>query len=137
MVDTTENWGDFGAEAGQLRELTIRGRRAAPPLPRNLSGCSPFCVTPAEGENAAMSKFGLSQPERGKEDVRFLNGTGRYVDDIAPEGALFAVFLRATMAHGEIAALVASAARAADGVRLMPTGADLDIENIQGAMSST
>ena len=39
-----------------------------------------------------MTKFGLSQPVKRKEDVRFLTGAGRYIDDLTPEGALHAVF---------------------------------------------
>ena len=39
-------------------------------------------------------KFGTSQSVPRKEDVRFLTGQGRYLDDVAPEGALHAVFLR-------------------------------------------
>jgi len=73
-----------------------------------------------------MDKFGLSQPVRRVEDLRFLRGTGRYVDDILPEGGLAAVFLRAPVAHGEIAALDTAEARAAPGVHLVLTGADLD-----------
>ena len=41
-----------------------------------------------------MEKFGKSQPVIRKEDVRFLTGQGRYVDDIAPEGALYAFVFR-------------------------------------------
>jgi carbon-monoxide dehydrogenase large subunit len=44
-----------------------------------------------------MTKFGESQAIRRVEDVRFLTGHGRYVDDIVPMGALHAWFLRATV----------------------------------------
>lgn len=46
-----------------------------------------------------MDKFGKSQPVKRVEDVRFLNGTGRYVDDIAPEGALRGYVFRSSVAH--------------------------------------
>ena len=39
-------------------------------------------------------KFGTSQSVLRKEDVRFLTGAGRYIDDAVPEGALHAVFFR-------------------------------------------
>ncbi|MEF3047291.1 xanthine dehydrogenase family protein molybdopterin-binding subunit [Pseudotabrizicola sp. L79] len=65
------------------------------------------------------AKFGRAQPAGRREDARFLTGTGRYVDDIAPAGALHAVFLRSTMAHGRIVALDLDAARAVPGVRLV------------------
>jgi len=35
-----------------------------------------------------MEKFGKSQPVKRVEDMRFLTGQGRYVDDTVPEGAL-------------------------------------------------
>jgi len=39
-----------------------------------------------------MEKFGKSQSVTRVEDVRFLTGAGRYVDDIAPKGALHGFF---------------------------------------------
>ena len=63
-----------------------------------------------------MEKFGKSQPVRRFEDSRFLTGQGRYVDDIAPEGALFAWFLRSPVAHAEITSLDVTAAREAEGL---------------------
>jgi aerobic carbon-monoxide dehydrogenase large subunit len=72
-----------------------------------------------------MQKFGKSQPVRRFEDPRFLTGRGRYVDDIAPEGALHAFVVRSTVAHGRIAALDVSAALEAEGVALVLTAADL------------
>ena len=50
-----------------------------------------------------MDKFGKSQPVRRLEDERFITGAGRYVDDVAPEGALYAVFVRSMVAHGRLA----------------------------------
>ena len=49
-----------------------------------------------------MDKFGRSQSVRRFEDQRFTTGHGLYVDDIAPEGALFAVFVRSQVAHGAL-----------------------------------
>jgi len=63
-----------------------------------------------------MSKFGVSQSPLRKEDVRFLKGEGRYVDDTPPEGAAHMVFLRAPVAHGVISDLDVEDARSADGV---------------------
>lgn len=70
-------------------------------------------------------KFGLAQPLKRREDVRFLKGEGRYVSDIVPAGALWAVFLRSDYAHGEIVSLDVSDARAMPGVRLVLTADDL------------
>ncbi len=66
-----------------------------------------------------MAKFGAGQGKGRLEDVRFLTGAGRYVDDIAPPGALVAYFLRAQTAHGRITQLDLTAARAAVGVHLV------------------
>jgi len=71
-------------------------------------------------------KFGSSQPLRRREDVRFLTGTGRYVDDLVPQGALWAHFLRANMAHARITDLDLAAARAMPGVHLVLAAADLE-----------
>ncbi|THD85797.1 xanthine dehydrogenase family protein molybdopterin-binding subunit [Aliigemmobacter aestuarii] len=61
-----------------------------------------------------MQKFGQAQGRI--EDRRFLTGQGRYIDDIAPEGALHAVFLRSPVAHATIDRIDVSAARMAAGV---------------------
>ena len=71
-----------------------------------------------------MTKFGLSQSVRRKEDVRFLTGAGRYIDDVAPPGALHAAFFRSPVAHARIAALDVAAAKASPGVAGVFTAAD-------------
>jgi len=82
-----------------------------------------------------MEKFGKSQPVTRLEDGRFLTGQGRYVDDIAPEGALVAHVLRAPAAHGIITELDVDEARAAPGVRLVLTADDLAASGITEAMA--
>ena len=72
-----------------------------------------------------MAKFGVAQGRGRLEDQRFLTGAGRYVDDIVPKDSLVAYFLRAPMAHGRIAALDLTAARAAAGVHLVLDAAGL------------
>jgi carbon-monoxide dehydrogenase large subunit len=83
-----------------------------------------------------MEKFGKSQPIKRVEDVRFLNGTGRYVDDIVPSGALRAYVLRSTVAHGDITRLDIADARAADGVHMVLTLADLEAAGLNVAMNA-
>ncbi|WP_298913379.1 xanthine dehydrogenase family protein molybdopterin-binding subunit [uncultured Roseobacter sp.] len=73
-----------------------------------------------------MEKFGKSQSIRRVEDVRFLTGHGRYVDDIAPENALRAFVFRAPVAHGVITTLDVSDAREAEGVHAVLTIDDLE-----------
>ena len=59
------------------------------------------------------------------EDVRFTTGTARYVDDIALPDMLFAAFARSLYAHARVVAVHAEDAAAAEGVRLVLTGADI------------
>ncbi|MFK7837064.1 MAG: xanthine dehydrogenase family protein molybdopterin-binding subunit [Sulfitobacter sp.] len=82
-----------------------------------------------------MDKFGKSQSVIRTEDVRFLTGAGRYVDDIAPAGALFGYFLRSSTGHGVITELDVSDAAEADGVHLVLTCADLEAAGINIAMA--
>lgn len=72
-----------------------------------------------------MEKFGRSQSVKRVEDLRFLTGHGRYVDDIAPAGALHAYFLRSYAAHADITELDVSDARDMPGVALVLTAEDL------------
>lgn len=85
-----------------------------------------------------MDKFGKSQSAKRVEDVRFLTGGGRYVDDIAPANALFALYLRSPVAHAVITDLDVSDARAAEGVQAVLTCADLEAAgmdvNMAGAL---
>ena len=71
--------------------------------------------------NQHASKFGTSQPVRRMEDTRFLTGAGSYVDDVAPQGALFGYVLRSSVAHAEITSLDVSDAAQAEGVHLVVT----------------
>ncbi len=68
----------------------------------------------------------FGQSIRRLEDDRFLRGQGRYMSDqAAPEGTLQAYFLRSPHAHAVLGEMDLAAARAAPGVHLILTGADL------------
>jgi len=82
-----------------------------------------------------MEKFGKSQPVTRVEDQRLLTGQGRYVDDIVPEGALYAYLLRSPVAHGVIRHLDVSDAREAEGVHLVLTNDDLEAAGITDGMA--
>ena len=82
-------------------------------------------------------KFGLSQPVRRAEDPRLLTGQGGYVDDGAPEGALRAVVVRSTVAHGRLVGVDADEARGMPGVRLILTGAELAAAGITKGIPTT
>jgi carbon-monoxide dehydrogenase large subunit len=75
-------------------------------------------------------KFGIGQPVRRKEDVRFLTGAGRYTDDIAAQGELHLAVLRSPHAHARIVSINTDAARAAQGVHLVITGHDLAADGV-------
>ena len=81
-----------------------------------------------------MEKFGKSQSVTRREDLRFLTGEGRYVDDIAPDGALRAIFLRSPVAHAVITGLDVSDAASAEGVHCILTAADLEAAGMNIAM---
>src|SRR5882757_3171137 len=82
-----------------------------------------------------MAKFGVGQPVRRVEDQRFLTGQGRYVDDIVLPGMLHACNVLSPHAHAKIKKIDVSKAKAAPGVLLVLTGADVVAAKI-GAITS-
>uniref|UniRef100_UPI0002558281 xanthine dehydrogenase family protein molybdopterin-binding subunit n=1 Tax=Oceanicola sp. S124 TaxID=1042378 RepID=UPI0002558281 len=84
-----------------------------------------------------MEKFGKSQSVGRVEDVRFVTGQGRYVDDISPEGALHAYVFRSPVAHGEITSLDLTEARQAPGVHLVLSSTDLHAGGLTGGLSAS
>jgi len=81
-----------------------------------------------------MTKFGTFQTVARFEDPRLLTGLGRFVDDITPAGALHALFLRSSVAHARITELDVTGARAAPGVHLVLTAADLAAAGVVDGM---
>ncbi|MBS9477997.1 xanthine dehydrogenase family protein molybdopterin-binding subunit [Ancylobacter radicis] len=75
-------------------------------------------------------KFGLGQPFRRVEDLRFITGTGRFTDDIHYEGELFAAVVRAPVAHGVLNGVDVSAAREMEEVLAAYTADDLAADGI-------
>jgi carbon-monoxide dehydrogenase large subunit len=70
-------------------------------------------------------KFGIGQPVRRIEDARLITGQGLYTADLAPEGALHAVFLRSPHAHARFTLSEIEAAKQAPGVRAVLSAADV------------
>jgi carbon-monoxide dehydrogenase large subunit len=64
------------------------------------------------------------------EDERFVQGHGRYVDDLAAPNALIGIVVRSTHAHARIAAIDVSAARQMKGVAGVFTGLELAADGI-------
>jgi len=74
-------------------------------------------------ETSGRALIGAAVPR--VEDPRLLTGRGRFVDDIHLPGMLHAAFVRSHSAHGCLVSVDADAARAAPGVALVLTAADL------------
>jgi carbon-monoxide dehydrogenase large subunit len=69
-----------------------------------------------------------------REDPAMLTVGGTYVDDIAPEGALFVTYVRSTMAHATITELDVTDAAGAPGVVGVFTADDIDLPDIEPMM---
>ena len=67
----------------------------------------------------------VGQALKRKEDPRFITGTGRYVDDIAPPGTLHVAIVRSPEAHAAITSIDVSEAREHPNVVAVYTGDDL------------
>ena len=76
-------------------------------------------------EQIRKSNAFIGRPLERIEDLRLLRGRGQYVGDLAPEGALHAVVLRSSIAHGLIRRIDAAAARARPGVHAVITAQDV------------
>jgi aerobic carbon-monoxide dehydrogenase large subunit len=59
------------------------------------------------------------------EDARFLTGTGRYVEDLAPAGMLHLALVRSPYPSARLTRIDVSRARAYPGVVAVATAADL------------
>ena len=79
-----------------------------------------------------MDKFGISQPVRRREDIRFVTGRGRYSDDVNVPGQVYAAFLRSDHPHAELRLVDTAMAAAAPGVLGVFTGEDLQAAGIGG-----
>jgi carbon-monoxide dehydrogenase large subunit len=73
----------------------------------------------------ATPKFGMGASVLRVEDSAFIQGQGRYTDDIQPQGVLHGFVLRSPLAKGKFSVVSTEAARAAAGVHLVLTGADV------------
>ncbi|MGE0714500.1 MAG: xanthine dehydrogenase family protein molybdopterin-binding subunit [Alphaproteobacteria bacterium] len=72
-----------------------------------------------------MEQYGIGQPVRRKEDLRFLTGGGRFTDDMNLPGQGYAHFLRSPHANARILSLDTAAAVAMPGVIAVLTQADV------------
>jgi carbon-monoxide dehydrogenase large subunit len=72
-----------------------------------------------------MKNAFIGSPIERREDLRFLRGRGEYVDDLRPDGLLYAVILRSSVAHGRIVSIDPSAALKISGVHAVITAKDM------------
>ena len=77
-----------------------------------------------------MSATGIGASVKRKEDIRFITGKGRYVDDINRPGQSYAYFVRSPHGHATIDKIDSSAAAAMPGVVAVLTGADAAADKI-------
>lgn len=71
-----------------------------------------------------------ARSHRRREDPRLITGNGRYVADLVHPDDLHIHFHRSPIAHGNLIGVDIDAARAAPGVSLVLTGADIDLPPI-------
>ncbi len=77
-----------------------------------------------------VERYGIGQPVRRVEDLRFLTGKGVYLDDISEDGMAHMAIVRSTVAHAAIRSVDTAAAAAAPGVLTALTGNDWEAEGL-------
>jgi carbon-monoxide dehydrogenase large subunit len=75
---------------------------------------------------AKPERHALGHRLKRKEDPRFLQGKGRYVDDISMPGMLYAAIVRSPYSHATIKSIDISDALKVPGVKAVITGKDLE-----------
>lgn len=80
-------------------------------------------ISPDLGRLERLEGIGCARKRR--EDPRFIQGRGTYVDDISLPGMLFGVIVRSPYAHARIRSIDTSRARALPGVHAVLTAEDL------------
>ncbi|MGE0735465.1 MAG: xanthine dehydrogenase family protein molybdopterin-binding subunit [Alphaproteobacteria bacterium] len=79
-----------------------------------------------------MTEMGIGASVRRVEDLRFITGRGRYVDDINLPKQTYAVIVRSPHAHALIKRIVTSKAEKEEGFVACFTGADLVADKVNG-----
>ncbi len=83
-----------------------------------------------------MGQFGIGQSVKRFEDIRLLQGKGRFQGDVTLPGQVHAVLVRSPHAHARIVSIDATAALRAPGVLAVFTGADVARDGL-GTMKMT
>ncbi len=77
------------------------------------------------------ARSGIGDAPKRREDLRFLTGNGRYLDDLAFAGLTHAVVLRSPHARARLGRIDAQAARAMPGVLAVLTAADASADGLK------
>jgi carbon-monoxide dehydrogenase large subunit len=77
-----------------------------------------------------MARFGIGDAPTRREDLRFLTGRGRYLDDLVLDRPAHAVVLRSPHAHARIVKIGAAAARGARRVLAVLTAAEAHADGL-------
>src|SRR5664279_425605 len=77
---------------------------------------------PASHLRTPASISGVGHSLRRKEDDRFIQGAGRYLDDVVLPGMLHMAILRSPVAHARIVSIDTTAAQELPGVVAVVTG---------------
>ncbi len=77
------------------------------------------------------TRSGIGDAPKRREDLRFLTGSGRYLDDLAFDRLTHAVVLRSPYAHARIEGIDARAARGAPGVLAVLTAAEAGADGLK------
>jgi carbon-monoxide dehydrogenase large subunit len=78
--------------------------------------------TATSGPRTSVEIGGVGHSVRRREDDRFIQGAGRYLDDVVLPGMLHMAILRSPVAHARIVSIDSSAATELDGVVAVVTG---------------
>jgi aerobic carbon-monoxide dehydrogenase large subunit len=84
----------------------------------------------------ATARSGIGDAPKRREDLRFLTGNGRYLDDLAFDGLTHAIVLRSPHAHARIDAIDTAAAREAPGILAVLTAADASADGLKPLLPS-
>src|SRR5215210_7971197 len=79
---------------------------------------------------------GIGAAPRRREDIRFLTGQGRYLDDLAFANVAHAVVLRSPHVHARIERIDTQAARALPGVLAVLTAAEARADGLSPLLPS-
>ncbi|MBV8276459.1 MAG: carbon monoxide dehydrogenase, partial [Verrucomicrobia bacterium] len=73
---------------------------------------------------------GMGHPIKRKEDLRFIQGKGNYIDDVQLPGMIYGHMVRSPYAHARITAIRTEEAKKLPGVLAVITGEDLAKANL-------